>query len=295
MKNEKRIGGGLQPLPEDPKRFKLGAIFGQIDINEVPTTDFVVAEPLIIKDQFDSDLCTAFSVTAISEDQEGVELSPEFMFMLSKRMEGDYRKWGMDLQTPCHVAVKSGFLEQSRSPFTLASDGRDKVANPENWESYKGLEIFAKKHLKHSYFEVDGDYDTFDNIRAAMWQHRAEKRSIMAGCMWRSAWTYAEKGVISKDYGKGLFGHAFKLYGQKIIDGELYIMAQLSNGTDIGDEGIFYFPREVVNKEFTWGLFMFKDMPPEEAKYLIDNGLKANDNWLKSFWVIIKNLFTFKK
>lgn len=110
--------------------------------------------------------------------------------------------------------------------------------------------------------------DTFDKIRATLWQNRGEERSVLAGCTWRQEWTRAPGGLIPRSYGNGGFGHAFKIFGWKKIDGETYLVAQLSNGSEIGDGGIFYFPRSVVNKEFTYGLFTFKDMPREEAEYL---------------------------
>lgn len=111
--------------------------------------------------------------------------------------------------------------------------------------------------------------DTFDIIRCTLWANRAEKRSILTGITWHNSWTYASGGIIPRFYvDRGNFGHAFKVFGWKEIADEPYLVAQLSNGENIGDKGIFYFPRNVVNKEFTYGAYTFSDMPPEQAKQL---------------------------
>jgi len=283
MKN--KISGGLLPLPKDKRDFsltKLGAML------ELPQEDFVVAEPLGIKDQFDSDMCVAFASCAVSEDQEGVILSPEYFFSQVKKMKGDWVSWGADLRTACKVAVSVGFLEQVFNPYKLGEKDRNFIANWKNWEIGK-FEENAKKHRKKSYFKVDGAFDTFDNFRAALWANRAAKRSIKTGARWNSNWTNAENGIIPKEKGTVMYPHAFKLYGQKFISrcncenftatgghqpdcplrtgkGEWYLVAQLSNGDTIGDNGIFYFPREVINREFTFGEYMYVDIDPEQAK-----------------------------
>ena len=131
--------------------------------------------------------------------------------------------------------------------------------------------------------------DIFDKIRSTLWKNRHEKRSIVTGCTWRPGWIGAKDGIIPKDYPDRGFGHAFKIFGQKKINGEIYLMAQLSNGKGVGDQGIFYFSREVVNREFRYGTFMFKDMDPKEARYHQDNGTRPDQNWLLQLAIIFKN------
>ncbi len=265
MTEKNKISGGLLRLPKDGRDFSLTKLGAMI---ELPQEDFIVAEPLKIKDQLDSDMCVAFASCAVSEDQEGVILSPEFFFSQIKKMKGDWVSWGADLRTACKVAVSIGFLEDSFNPYKLGEKDRNFIANWKNWEIGK-FEENAKKHRKKSYFKVDGSYDTFNNIRAALWANRAAKQSIKTGSIWDSSWTNAENGIIPKVKGTPQYGHAFKLYGQKMIGDEFYLVAQLSNGEEIGDKGIFYFPREVVNREFKFGNFMDIDIDPEKAKKIV--------------------------
>lgn len=267
------IGGGLLELPHDDRDFVFGELFTLPPLSEIPH-DFSVAQPLEIKDQGDSDLCTAFAVTSVSEDQEGVRLSPEYQFQKTKKLMGDFWAWGADLRTACKAAVEFGSLPAAMTPesLRLREGYRNQIANWENWSP--ALDTPAKKQKKDSYFSITPaqGYDLFDTARAMLWKNRAERRTIVTGTLWQNEWTNAEGGVIQMP-GTPAFGHAFKIFGAK---GE-YLKAQLSNGTSIGDHGIFYFHRSVVNALFTYGMFTFKDIPPEVVKHHVANDLKLDD------------------
>ena len=257
--NEKKIEKGLRPLPKDQRDISLGAFIKLPKLEELPV-NFRTSEPLRIKDQKDTDKCTSYALTAVSEDQEGVELNPDYQFTKTKELEGEYESWGADLRTACKSAVKFGSLEEKDKP---SIDGNDR-----NWRLWpEDLWKLSEIHKKQSYLKVDGPYDLFDNFRASIWAMRKEKRSIITGVLWRSVWSGVPNGIIPKFITeKQGFGHAFKVFGWKEINGESYLVAQLSNGVDFGDNGIFYFPRIVVNREFTYGAYTFSDMPAEEAK-----------------------------
>jgi hypothetical protein len=279
----KQIGGGLLPLKKDNRDFQLGSIFSPIDIDDISSADFVVAEPLEIKEQYDSDMCVAFAACAVSEDQEDVVLGPEWFFSQIKKIIGDWRSWGVDLRSACKAAVNVGFIKNEFQNYNLQNKDRDFLANWENWQ--EELKNNASLYRKKSYFSIDNlGKDTFDSFRIALWQHKNEKCSILTGAIWEKEWTQAEGGIIPKDPGTKLFGHALKIFGQKNIGDELYLMAQLSNGTDIGDNGIFYFSREVINRSFTNGAFMFIDIDSSKVKKEFWNcKTKIRDFIIKTF------------
>jgi hypothetical protein len=104
--------------------------------------------------------------------------------------------------------------------------------------------------------------DKFDKIRSAIYTHNS---AAITGILWCSEWTYAPGGIIDKE-GTPTGGHAFIFIGQKTINDKLYLVAQLSNGKSIGDNGLFYFSREIVNKLLNYGTYMFVDMPRELAQ-----------------------------
>lgn len=282
--------GGLKPKTEDGRDFPLGGVYGHIDIKDVPNTDFIVVRPFAIKDQGDSDLCSSFAVTSVSEDQEGVELSPEYQFFCTKRITGEPEEWGADLRSACKSAVKYGSVAANDFP-EMKGRPRDYILDSKNWRY--GADMMARRYKKETYFEVTGNrqYDLFDKIRCALWQHKEDRSTIVTGACWRTAWITAPNAIIKPDDGDG-FGHAFKIFGQKVINGELYLVAQLSNGVEVGDQGLYYFSREVANKELgEYGLYMFKDMPREEAEDYLSKPYIVSTPWYQRIFLLITNLF----
>lgn len=266
--------GGLLPLPKDERDFEHSRVFGSLSPKKLPD-EYVVGSP-VIKDQGNTDMCASFSSTSVSEDQEGVELSPEFTFYKVRQILGD--GWGSDLRTPCKVHVKIGALEEKDNPYPLGEYTRDQIADGGKWN--KDLDILARVHRKSAYFSVGGGMDTFDNFRSAMYLAKDEMRSLMTGVMWRYEWTFAEKGIISTTPTEGIL-HSIKVFGWKQINGEPYLMIQNSAGKEVGDNGVYYFNRETVNRDFVHGAFMFRDLDKEVAK-------KINKLWFLPYCLRIK-------
>lgn len=283
---------GLTELPFDGNDFPRVAVFGSIAPQDIPTGDFLVSMTISVKDQGDSDECTAFATVAASEDQEAVILDPHFTFYATKvLLLKDPESWGADLRSACKSHVKFGALEEEYAPFA-ANVERSMILDTRNWtEDHKAL---AYEHRKNSFFDVlkDSPYDTFDTIRGALWQNRSKMQSVITGAKWRAEWTDAPGGVIpEKDY-RGVPGtpHAFVLKGQRVFDGVPHIVAQLSSGEDIGDKGIFYFPRGVVNDEFTYGCFSFEDMPRAVAENHLYYGTTVNDSRIRRWWKMLSRI-----
>ena len=294
MKEEtEKIVPGLRPLEEDDRDYSHSVVFGALPKYELPDKDFVVSTPLGIKDQADLDFCAAYAACAVSEDQEGVLLNPEYLFMKSKVLSGDPKNWGQDLRKVCQAIVKFGVIEQQYFPYLNRPQERDFYVDPKNWSDE--LYSLSYEHRKNSFFKVDGPYDTFDNFRGTLWQNRKESRSILTGALWRGSWTKMPGGIIkagSYEHDEKGFGHAFKIFGQATIDGVMYLVAQLSNGIDIGDNGLFYFDRETVNSEFKFGAFTFKDMGKDEARYHAENKISIKDRFCTKFWKVGKTLIS---
>lgn len=230
-------------------------------VSELPTEDFIIGEPLEVKNQLDTLTCTAQAVTSVSEDQEGVPLEASYTWAKIKEIDG-----GKRLAKPvdaCKAATKFGFLEKKFSPFSLEKNGEEFISNPRNW-GYT-WDMYALQHKKGAFFKVDGQKDLFDSIMATMWRNRHKKQSVFTGGYWQFWWNGISNGVIPKDspYDK-VNPHAFKIYGRKTIDGEPHVVALNSYGSEVGDNGRFYLPREIVNKlAFA---YVFEDANPEDVK-----------------------------
>lgn len=279
---EIKIHGGLNETPEDDRDFPMGALFTMPKLEGIPD-EFTLWDPPRIKDQQDTDFCTAFATTYASEAQEGVELSPEFQFAMIKKIAGP--GWGANLRQAMESLVNPGSIPAESVPegMRIGFSSRDEIADPKNWTL---LEVLAGKHRKDSFLKITGDYDLFDNIRAAMWKSKQEFEKTkdhskiklpITGANWKQAWTIADGGIVptKKVNGKG-FGHAFVLNGVVRKNGELMLSAPLSNGLEFGDKGYYFFPREVVNREFKWGAYVANDLQKDVAKVLLEKKWRAD-------------------
>lgn len=288
----------LWPTPKDDRDFNLGAVMGIASPLELPD-EYTVAEPLVIKDQGQgTDMCTAYALTAVSEDEEGVALDPFFTFGATKFITGSKEEWGADLRSAAKSAVKHdgpyGFLEaKDLSKLTDPANMTIRNEAADYTLITSGEKIEARKHAKKSYFSVDGPGDLFDNMRSAMWQMRDQKRSVFTGCNWRVSWTRLAMGVIDYAPAGQTFGHAVKAFGwgmgtpelgENGLPKQLYMKLQLSNGKSIGHDGIFYISREALNQAFTFGAFTFLDMPREEAEKAIEKTKSVSTffTWIRS-------------
>lgn len=259
-------GYGLTATPKDDRDLPLEPVFGAAQPIELPKS-YVVSKPLMIKDQKNTDMCTAFALTAVSEDQELVELSPEYTFWKTKQITGKPDDWGADLRSACKSGVQrhGGFLPVSRyaTPVVYDSSVRDNAARGVGFS--KDHDWAAKKYAKKTYFKVNAVGDIFDGMRSAMWQTRDEERSIFTGIDWRPTWNGLKE--IEKVGRGSSYGHAIKIFGWESYRTEDFLLAQLSNGVGIGDKGIFKISREVINTQCTYGSYTLMDMPREQAEY----------------------------
>ncbi len=268
------------PLADDPSR-KLGGLVTLPKLEELP--ERFVLEPLSLKDQGESDFCTAFASTLLSEMQEGVVLSPEYSFALGKLLSRDPDEWGQDIRKALKAHVKIGAIEQSDAPFSLENKDQDFLRRFMNWPDT--LLQKTALHRKQSFAEITGPYDHYDNIRASIWKFQKEKRGVISGVNW--SWPLDEfiLGGIS-DEG---FGHCIPFIGWD-KDG---LIVQNSVGERAGMKGRHLMDRDTINHFVSkYEAFMLIDMNPEDAQYYLDNGIKLDDNWVVGIFKAIASLFS---
>lgn len=255
------IYGGLKPLPEDKRDFKFGSIFGAVPLSQLPTT-FVY--PVIkIEDQKATDYCTAFASSSVREDQEMIDLDPLYTFSKLKQLEGSPDGWGGDLRMVAKTHIKFGALEKRYSPYNIDTP-RTTIANWMTWS--KDLDKKAEQHKAQSFTMVIkyGGMDLFDSIRMAIWIGRDKRQTVLTGALWKNLWTYSS-GILEQTDITDAMPHAFKINGWKTINGKVYLSLVLSNGTSIGDKGMFYMPREIANSSLIYGNIVFTDLPQKLA------------------------------
>lgn len=241
---------GLRELPEDPRDFALGKVLDLPDPSTLPE-HFVLPDTFGVKDQKDSDFCTQYALCAISGEQEGVELSPEWAFAMSKALEGEHETYGQDLRTACKVHVKYGGLPKKDSPYSLENKDYNFLRNPEVWPA--DLVDKAKPHKKQTYFKVTGPFDAFDNIRGAVYSLK-DRAAIGVVWGWPNDEMFLDEPV---SYGSG---HALAVIGW---DKE-YLVVKQSYGPNAGKQGYVYISRKVINDNVDkYGAFMLTDLPKE--------------------------------
>lgn len=295
MKKIQQLGQmnfGLKDTPKDDrdKPFHLGAVIQQIDIAEVRKTDWDFSVLTVIKNQGPTQRCTGYATSEVSEDQENVELCPDFQAAAGFKIAGVSGEEGTDLRSVAKGAIKTGCLPVK---FCSHCKSDDKYNNKWNdLKSWPQEEInLAYKYRKKSFIWVDkGRYDTFGNILTALWQNKKKCQSVLTGTTWRENWTHAEGGIIPIDPGDIAGGHAIKkCIAYKMIEGKGYLVIQNSYDKTVGDNGLYYVPAEVVNRDFTYGAIQFIDADPEEIKQSYQQIIKENIN--KTIMTPKSNLF----
>ena len=231
---------GFKKPKYDPRRFSWKKKFGAARI--LPTEDFLVFGPLEIKDQGQTNTCTACTVASVVEAQFGHIMDECFQYAASKAIEGRIDDGGVDPDIACKAVINYGALLKESSPFKMKETPILKLANIANYP--QEIQIQAKTHREYSFYEVEC---TFDGIRSAMIQSRESgfPTPIMVGTRWRFLWN--SMSIIKGD--SGAYGyHEFAIIGQKNINGVLYLVALNSYGKSFGDGGLCYFPKELVDK-----------------------------------------------
>lgn len=273
------ISGGLKPTPKDERDFKLGALYTLPKLSDLPES---FEHPIIgIKNQLDTDYCSAFASCTVSELQEGTTLEPTWSFAVSKMISGDLDEFGQDLRTAMSVHTKYGAIEHGESPYHIDNDA-NLTRNIVLWP--QGLFNKAIKHKKRSYLKVTGPYDDFDNIRATIYKFKNEKRGVVFGVIW--GWPASQEAIDSVPTFGG--GHALAITGWK----KDKLVVVNSYGPTAGNGGKHLFSREVINKMVgEYGAYMFVDLSPEEVKYYLERGVKYDDGFFTLFIRAIKKFF----
>lgn len=250
---------GLIVPKKDRRDFSYKKYFGSSFLP--PLVDFMV-KPIKIKDQGSSDTCVAQAVSSSSEKQEEVALDPAYLFAKTKQLMGSWKEFGADPMSALKASIQFGALEQSITPFTIAKDGRDFIANWENWDLK--YDTLAKIHKKKSYFLLDAGKDMYDSVVIGLYNNLGSRTTAISGIYWQPEWTYVSGGIVNKTGVNQEFPHAIEIIGQKMINGEPHLVVQNSWGTGVGDGGLYYFNREVANMIlFSVALI---DADPEEVK-----------------------------
>ncbi len=289
---DEQLKGGLNPTLDDERDFALGAVFELPELNTLPANfslpKATVRDQTIINKN--NDKCTEYAYGVVDELQEKVLTNPDFSFAGAKSISGNELAFGQDIRTAGLGHIKIGAIPQALVPKEINVED-PKYRYIANWpESFTNI---AKQYRKGSLWLVTGQYDAFDNIRASIYKF---KQPVVFGCVfgWFKYQTYMDEPSTTG------FGHAMAIVGWETRNGQIYLKIQQSLGERAGEQGYQFFSRKVINHAFEiYKAFMPVDMTVEEAKHMLDNGIKEDDGWLKtllkSFISFLNDAIAFKK
>lgn len=238
----------LQPLKHDRRRdyshyksFNYGSL-------SLPKTG-LGRTPLSIKDQGESQFCTAFTVAEAIENQTGIIMSPEYQTAKEGQIKGSPIFSGTDPLTALKSGRSYGALPQRKSPLTFHENG---FQLPAQWQQYPtALDINAFEYRRPSFYSVTAgnpdDLDTYSAIQLGLWDARDDKAPVMAAGFWYEAWQeIGSDGILPMPKTSPITRHMYT-----ILDWEERGLKILSHqGTNYGNGGIAYMPEPVVNEVF---------------------------------------------
>lgn len=241
----------------------------------------------ITLDQLYSEFCTAFGEATSNGYEQDQDFSGEFQTAAEGKYLGSPIINGADPYPSMQATTIVGSLIASRSPFNLADKGDVFIADWSNWAADLFTAALPYKSTLTPYY-IDGPFDTFDNIRDALYQAflAKEKGVVKAFGFWYASWNSQAQNSALKGRLQcpPLTESPVSRHRYTFIDfdvdakGEPVLVAALTQGSDFGDRGFLYFDRATINQVFASsssnGLGLYINRP-------------AKDGWGQTFqWII---------
>ncbi len=190
-------------------------------------------------------------------------------------MSGDIDEAGQDLRTALRAHVKYGAVPKTLTDLSLDNHDQSFLRRISSWPA--GLFVSARAQKKKAFVKITGPYDHFDNIRATIYKFSLEKRAVVMGLIWN--WSLQEEILDGgSDVGSG---HAICSIGWQ----EMGLVLQNSYGLSAGVDGCHIITRKTVNLNVEkYGAYMFVDLSPDEVAWMLEHGIKLEDNWFKAIF-----------
>lgn len=234
-------------------------------------------DPGPLTDQGPTLRCTGYGNAAEGFFIHGIPMNPDWQAAKVGQKQGQSVDEAGGDPNACMKSMRDdGFLPLSASNQVWQTHS----IQGSGWHSYNdNLDTIARQYdTAIAFFKVDGPYDIFTNIKSAIFK----ACDLTTGCgqgvdafgPWYQEWTTAPHGVIPDEYRTLLGYHRWVFFGWKRIGDKEYLACKNSYG-DQGDNGVYWFPASVVNREFAkWGttLKILKTLPQEDIDAAKDPG-----------------------
>ncbi len=267
-----RVKGRKAPWRHDPrsKKFSHHQFFGTIKPSELPVTLGRKLRP--VENQKETMRCTGYGCAMNGGYIHNMRMHPDWQAAKIGQLQHEsVDVSGGDPNAAMRSQRDFGYLPFNLAPI-LSIDSNTTLNTGMN-SFDPTLDMYAYDNRVEGFVNVDGNQDTFDNIRSALVQ-AYDATTGKGACVqlfgkWYYDW-YPHDGIIPTNYGTTqLTYHHWVIVDFKSINGISYLIVQNSAGTGMGDGGFFYFPREVVNREWNtevWGVTrkIVKPITPEQ-------------------------------
>lgn len=229
--------------------------------------------PVCINDQEISDFCTGFAVSEAIGNQLGIPMSPETQVALEGKIAGAPIFSGIDPKT----ALSSGFqgaYPKISSPFTFQNNG---WLTPAEWQLYPANFFNFVPNGRASYYAINptSGFDMYDLVKLSLWDAKQDVVPGFTGIIcfgqWYESFNNAKPDGIAPELQPNeqpITRHAYGFIDWKTINGTEYIVAQLSQGINFGDNGLLYFSRTNINAAWAnmaqnaTGLYIYRNQNP---------------------------------
>lgn len=235
---------------------------------------------LPVEDQEESNFCTGYGTSKANGYRLAQDFSPEFQVAMIGAYAGSPIINGTDPKTAMDACVLNGSLLKYLSPFSLARNGAEFIAEYLNWP--QKLINQAPAEAPAGWFSVvdDPQADIFDDIREALILAKEDNGVVMAFGNWYNEFNAAandpsKKGMMPVPTTPRITLHNYLYIDFDTIDGVEVIVAQLSQGTGYGDGGYCYFTRADINAIWATmlqdgtGLYIFRSYGNRIASLII--------------------------
>lgn len=244
----------LKPL----KKRKLGtksytAKFGSTSPLSLPKT---LGRPrLSMPDQKDTQFCTAYGEAVSSSYKYGVPMSAAYQTAFESKYYGHPITQGADALGSMDAALVYDSLPKLFCSFSLDDKTPEYLADSKNYDP--DLVVQARPYFPGIPYKVDGEYDTFDNIRSALNQEWSAGKSVVKVFgYWYNSWNIQATNPNNRGHVTTPADAPITLHRYNFIDwitdesGVIYLVAALTQGDSFGDAGHLYMNRECVNTVF---------------------------------------------
>ncbi len=257
-RGERGIMGKRSPWRHDPlsKKFSHDIFFGTLNPIHLPPTLGRTLRP--IENQKNTLRCTGYGCAVNGGYMRGMRFHPDWQAAKIGQLQGESVDVnGGDPNMAMRSERDCGFLPSTLdSIHSLASNT---IENTGIASFDTALDIPALENRVAGFVSVDGSQDIFDNIRSALYLAYDVRTglgaTVQAFGRWYGAWTNPPGGIIPSVVSGTSFGyHHYLFVDFKDIGGVSHLVIHNSGGEAMGDHGLQYMPREVVNREFgVWG------------------------------------------